>query len=186
MKNIGSTLQKWVYTNWNSKGRKIFSSLYGLLRENKKKVLFIIFLLVSIELSVYSPKIINFITCTPKSLPELTVDNVKKEIIKEKILFPNIVLRQAILESGWFDSPLSRFNNNIFGMKHPMVRKTYSKGQKNGYAYFENWVECIKDYKLFQNRYFKGKTETDYIVWISTCYAEDRNYFKRLKNINIK
>jgi len=41
-------------------------------------------------------------------LPELTIPNLYQEIIRNGIQHPRIVLAQAILETGWFRSPLCR------------------------------------------------------------------------------
>lgn len=44
------------------------------------------------------------ITKSGNNLPELTIPNLYKEIIRNGILYPKIVLAQAILETGWFRS----------------------------------------------------------------------------------
>ena len=43
-----------------------------------------------------------------KTLPALTIPNLFQEIIRNGIRHPKIVLAQAILETGWFRSPLCR------------------------------------------------------------------------------
>lgn len=40
------------------------------------------------------------------SLPALTIPNLYAEIIRNGILYPKVVLAQAILETGWFRSPV--------------------------------------------------------------------------------
>ena len=46
-------------------------------------------------------------------VPELTIANVKKVLKEEN--FPEIVLRQAITETGWFKCTNCSSRNNIFG-----------------------------------------------------------------------
>ena len=49
--------------------------------------------------------------CVKKALPALTIPNLYREIIRNGIRHPKIVLAQAILETGWFRSPLCRNYN---------------------------------------------------------------------------
>lgn len=60
------------------------------------------------------------------SLPELTIPNLYKEIRRNGILYPKIVLAQAILETGWFCSPLCRHRHNLFGLTTHKQRLTMS------------------------------------------------------------
>ena len=56
-------------------------------------------------------------------LPELTIPNLYKEIIRNGILYPKIVLAQAILETGWFRSSVCRNKHNLFGLINPRTGK---------------------------------------------------------------
>lgn len=56
-------------------------------------------------------------------LPELTIPNLYTEIKKNGILYPKVVLAQAILETGWFTSPLCRDRHNLFGLTNPRTGK---------------------------------------------------------------
>ena len=58
-------------------------------------------------------------------LPELTIPNLYKEIIRNRILYPKIVLAQAILETGWFRSSVCRNKHNLFGLTNPRTGKYY-------------------------------------------------------------
>ena len=60
-----------------------------------------------------------------KTLPTLTIPNLYQEIIRNGIKHPKIVLAQAILETGWFRSPLCRNRHNLFGLTNPKTRKYY-------------------------------------------------------------
>ena len=46
-------------------------------------------------------------------LPDLTIPNLYTEIKRNGILYPKVVLAQAILETGWFTSPLCRDRHNL-------------------------------------------------------------------------
>lgn len=167
---------------------KISSILYGFYKQNKRTLLFSLiltfFMLTSI--GVYKSHFKFYYQPIRQSVvnPELTITNVKREIINQSLKYPDIVLRQVILESGWLKSQLVKTNNNLLGMKHPKKRKTHSQGEKHGYASFLTWTDCIKDYKLLQSR-FKGKTKIEYVSWLCSKYAEDSLYQNKLENIHI-
>ena len=63
------------------------------------------------------------ITKSENHLPELTIPNLYKEIIRNGILYPKIVLAQAILETGWFRSSVCRNKHNLFGLTNPRTGK---------------------------------------------------------------
>lgn len=96
---------------------------------------------------------------------------------------PHIVFAQMRIESGNFKSNISTTNNNFFGMKHPKQRITTSKGNKNGYASYENWALSIVDYGLWQRRCASGLTEDEYYALLKDKYAEDDNYVPKVKGI---
>ena len=58
-------------------------------------------------------------------LPELTIPNLYTEIKRNGILYPKVVLAQAILKTGWFTSPLCRDRHNLFGLTNPHTGKYY-------------------------------------------------------------
>ena len=96
---------------------------------------------------------------------------------------PHIVFAQMRIESGNFKSNIATTNNNFFGMKHPKQRITTSKGNKNGYASYENWALSVVDYGLWQRRYASGLTEDEYYALLKDKYAEDDNYVPKVKGI---
>lgn len=100
--------------------------------------------------------------------------NVKKVIELLDIQFPDIVLRQAICESGGFKSKLTKRGNNIFGMRLARKRKTTAIGKCGGYAQYAHWVESVIDYKLWQGD--KPITE-NYVT-----YLKRKNYCMALTN----
>lgn len=109
------------------------------------------------------------------TLPELTLDNVLKEIINQDIKYPLIVYRQVIWETGWLRcKDCSLDYNNLFGMGW----------NGNSYHSYNYWTESIRAYKIWQLKYYKGG---DYYQFLEDIgYAEDeKNYTKNLKFIKL-
>lgn len=100
-----------------------------------------------------------------------------------EVQHPHIALAQMKLESGNYQSALSKKNNNYFGMKHPRQRATVSLGEKNGYANYRNWCYSILDYALWQKRYAYNLSEDEYLEKCGKNYAEDKKYIEKVKNI---
>lgn len=106
------------------------------------------------------------------SLPELTIFNLYMEIVRNGILYPEIVLAQAILETGWFRSSLCRNRNNLFGLTNPRTGK---------YFEFGHWTESVRAYYTKVQYKYKGG---DYLLWLRKIgYAEDPRYIHSLRRI---
>jgi len=124
------------------------------------------------------------LTESDTSILEFNEDNLISKIKSLNFKYPHIVLAQAKLESGNFNSKLFKENNNLFGMRNPKVRITTSAGSQNGYAYYSSWIESVYDYAFYSSSYLnKAKNEREYYMYLSTNYAEDTLYVNRLKNI---
>ena len=112
-----------------------------------------------------------------KTLPALTIPNLYQEIICNGIQHPKIVLAQAILETGWFRSPLCRNRHNLFGLTNPKTGKYYE---------FNHWTESVRAYMTkVQYRYCQKKqmsqNDVDYLMWLQQVgYAEDPRYVREL------
>lgn len=114
-----------------------------------------------------------------------SIDNVSfldknaKEGIEEALSFydikhKDIVLAQAILETGDFNSELLRKNNNLFGLYN---------SKKQQYYKFNHWSESIVAYKnMIQNKY-TDKYNNYYVFLENINYAEDPKYINKLKQI---
>ena len=102
-------------------------------------------------------------------LPELTIPNLYQEIIRNGIQYPRIVLAQAILETGWFRSPLCRNRHNLFGLTNPKTGKYYE---------FNYWTESVRAYYTKVQYKYKGG---NYLLWLRDIgYAEDPMYVREV------
>lgn len=112
------------------------------------------------------------ITESENNLPELTIPNLYKEIIRNGILYPKIVLAQAILETGWFRSSVCRNKHNLFGLTNPRTGKYYE---------FNHWTESVWAYYTKVQYKYKGG---NYLLWLDEIgYAEDPNYLVEIISI---
>lgn len=106
------------------------------------------------------------------NLPELTIPNLYKEIIRNGILYPKIVLAQAILETGWFRSSVCRNKHNLFGLTNPRTGKYYE---------FNHWTESVRTYYTKVQYKYKGG---NYLLWLDKIgYAEDPKYIIAVENV---
>lgn len=104
------------------------------------------------------------------TIPTLNRENLKAELIKRNIPCYNIVLAQAILETGNFTSKHCKERNNIFGMR-----------SKKGYKYYNSWIECVDDYEQKFSKRYKGG---DYFQFLrKVCYAEAPDYEQRVRRL---
>ena len=104
-------------------------------------------------------------TSQKSMLPELTIPNLYAEIIRNGIRYPKIVLAQAILETGWFTSPVCRNKHNLFGLTNPRTGK---------YFEFSHWTKSVRAYYTKVQYRYKGG---NYLLWLRDIgYAEDPNY----------
>ena len=103
----------------------------------------------------------------------LNLQNLYNEILKDSIQYPEIVLRQAIFETGWLKSDYCTKRHNLFGFKG-----------KNGYMYFDSWQESVLYYKKWQDRHYKGGSYYDFLIGIKYA-ANTMEYVEYLKKIKI-
>ena len=96
----------------------------------------------------------------------------------------DIVLAQAILESGTFTSNIFKTKNNLFGMKVPGRRETTATNKK-GYASYSTWLDSVRDYKLYQDYVTKNKnvSRSKYLSIISRSYSGNPEYVSILNKI---
>jgi len=99
------------------------------------------------------------------------VDSVFNYICESKILHPEIVIKQAILETGWFKSKVMMKKNNIFAFR------------KKQYLSFNSWKDCVDYYKSWQEKHYINTKENYYTFLVRIKYATPE-YPKHLKQIN--
>ena len=131
-----------------------------------------------------------------------TGENLKAAINANKIICPDEVYAQIMIESGHLNSFLFKRANNLLGMRFPCQRKTTAIGiylpeedtiikgtqkelrkyaKKNNYAVYASWTDCVADYKLWQDQCFH-LTEK-YLTFLGNYYAEDVNYVAKIKKM---
>lgn len=98
------------------------------------------------------------------------------------IQHPEVVYAQALIESGNFTSWLFKHNHNIFGMKLAIFRKTTAIGERKNHARFNNWLDAVADYKLWQDAKFNGRqvSQAEYLKALSK-YAADKKYIQKVR-----
>lgn len=104
----------------------------------------------------------------PYKLPPLTKENLKAELIRQNVPHHEIVLAQAIHETGHFTSRVCRVQNNLFGLR---------KG--NTYRSYSDYSKCVSDYKRLISSRYKGGDYYEFIRRIG--YAEDVEYINKIK-----
>lgn len=107
-------------------------------------------------------------------------DTVNIELLKDaceyyELEYIDIVITQAVLETGYFKSRVCKKYNNLFGLYN---------GYNRDYYKFRHWSESVQAYKeLIQHRYKNG----DYYSWLEKIgYADDTHYVDKLKILNKK
>ena len=112
---------------------------------------------------------------------DLNKENVYAEIMRCDIKFSDIVLRQTLLETGYYKSYNCRNRNNLFGM---------TGGEKtpdnvHGYKINKHWRHSIQDYKSWQAKRLTDDC-TDYYLFLRQWnYAESPDYESKLKGIDV-
>ncbi len=150
-------------------------------------LLFIIFLVLGVSPATIKTE---YITAEKLLLIEIeeenkfSEENLIEEISKLNFKYPYIVLAQAILETGKYESKIFKENNNLFGMKEARVRLNLAKGTQFGHAYYDDWKESLADYALWYSTFaYKCKTEDQLYALLNKQYAEANYYPQALKRI---
>lgn len=121
-------------------------------------------------------------TCMVYPSNELTKENVYAEIMRCDIKFSEIVLRQALLETGHFTSKNCLVRQNLFGLKGG--EKT--DDNPNGYKIFNHWRESVQYYKSWQQQRITEDCADYYLFLTQWKYAESPEYENKLKSIDVK
>jgi len=105
-----------------------------------------------------------------------TKDEVLKELKKQNVKHPEIVLAQSILETGWYKcKSCSRDQNNLFGLYNSKTHQYFS---------YNKWEDSIGGYlRGIQYRYNTNIHKNYYEFLTNIGYAEDPDYINKLKLI---
>lgn len=117
-------------------------------------------------------------------------ENLMELIVLLDMPSPEIIFKQAKLETGWFRSNLFKNHNSIFGMHYPRVRDSYSHEYTiadNGrrVASYRSWQSSVLDMKLFI-QYYEGlgyDPVNYYKFLVNVGYCEKDIYTNILKNM---
>jgi uncharacterized FlgJ-related protein len=100
------------------------------------------------------------------------------------IVYPDIVMAQAKIETAHFTSKIFRENHNLFGMKLPKQRSTTAIGEQHNHAEYTSWRQSVIDYKLWQDMVLtKVKSRRAYLKYLSKYYATDKQYVTLIKKM---
>jgi len=112
----------------------------------------------------------------------ITKKEVYRMLIKHEIQHPEIVLKQCLLETGHLTSKAYKRRNNLFGIM-------------GGSKHFKSIESCIRYYKRWQSRRYKGGSYYLFLKRVPVYengkivthrpYAEDKNYIHKLKKTKI-
>ena len=116
--------------------------------------------------------------------PEQINDSILYVFLKDNnAWYPEILLKQAKLESGNYLSDVYMNSNNLYGMKKVGKRQTTQLNTTyKGYGCYTNWCESVLDRMLWDiNRFNNVKpTEEEYLKAMG-IYAEDTCYLSKIQ-----
>src|SRR5262249_9089983 len=134
--------------------------------------------------------------------PSLSAESLHNEISELNMVCPEEAYAQMLLESGNLTSFLTKRINNMLGMRFPFRRSTTAiglylpdrdtviygdaallkkYGRQNNYAVYDSWQDAVKDYKLWQNEYFRLGER--YLQFLGNFYAEDSGYEAKIRTV---
>jgi len=116
--------------------------------------------------------VLLFILCLIGKLSSQTIESLRTHLNASEVHHKEIVLRQAILETGWLTSYSCKNRHNLFGFRY-----------RGEYLEFDSWQESVDYYQRWQKRHYKGG---DYYKFIKDRgYATDPDYITKLKHIKL-
>lgn len=113
---------------------------------------------------------VRFGTRPPK---ELNIANLYEALDRYGIMYPKIVVAQALLETGYFTSNICLNYNNLFGLRRPT---------DGSYYQFDNWEQSVKAYKDYVQYKYHGGSYLKFLQNIG--YAEDPSYIYKVRSIS--
>jgi hypothetical protein len=163
------------YNTPYTKKTSFISYILNILKRHMKKMVIMLLLLLMV-----TGELKNGVVLNNHQFNLFSKENLARLIYNLKIAHPDIVMAQAIIESGNFKSNIFKENNNLFGMKMPEYRKTTAIGTNRGHAVYRNWRESVIDYALWQGKRARYSTTNQYLRRLRS-YAADPNYITKIK-----
>ena len=103
---------------------------------------------------------------------DLNIGNLASVLDKYGVTHQQVVIAQALLETGYFTSRVCLECNNLFGLRRP---------KDGAYYEFDNWEESVKAYRDYIQYRYKGGDYYQFLQRIG--YAEDPNYVSKVRQI---
>ncbi|HOZ89816.1 MAG TPA: glucosaminidase domain-containing protein [Bacteroidia bacterium] len=105
----------------------------------------------------------------------IAVEDVRNYMDSIGILNSDIVLKQALLETGHFKAKLLMDKNNLFAFR-------FTKR----YMSFINWQASVDYYKKWQDKFYTNQSENYYDFLKRIRYARFPHYIKVLKQVKAR
>jgi uncharacterized FlgJ-related protein len=106
-----------------------------------------------------------------------------KEIKRLPFKYKDIILAQAMIESGHYKSPLFKEAHNLFGLREARSRATTAKGTILNHAEYDNWKESLLDRLIYEVKYLDKLNREQYLRYLDKSYAQAGGYDKSLEQI---
>ncbi len=107
--------------------------------------------------------------------PRININDVKYYMDSIGVLNSDIVLKQALLETGHFKAKLLMDKNNLFAFR-------FTKR----YMSFINWQASVDYYKKWQDKFYTDHSENYYVFLKRIRYARSPHYIKVLKLVKAR
>ena len=107
--------------------------------------------------------------------PRININDVKNYMDSIGVLNSDIVLKQALLETGHFKAKLLMDKNNLFAFR-------FTKR----YMSFINWQASVDYYKKWQDKFYTNQSENYYDFLKRIRYARSPHYIKVLKLVKAR
>ena len=109
-------------------------------------------------------------TCYAQKKNQALIDSIACYICASDIAHKEIVMHQAILETGWFRAEFLMSRNNLFGFR------------SKSYLRFNNWKESVDYYQQWQKKRYTDPQE-DYYKFLERIKYGSRGYSNGLRKI---
>lgn len=113
-----------------------------------------------------------FVLLVSNKAKSQTVDSVFAYVCASGIQYPEIVMKQIILETGWLKTTYLMKRHNLFAFRY-----------QRSYMRFPTWQASIDYYKQWQSKSLKTTDKDYYSFLVRIRYAASPVYIQTLKKI---